>query len=108
MKINVNPMNYASLMKKLHLGVALADRDQNAKNISKFNSETERKLLAAAIKTGQVDKQFLGLGSLGQVDILAQLQSGDFLPNNLMGWSTKTILAGLVVLLLLKLKRTQK
>jgi len=108
MKINVNPMNYSSLMKKLHLGVALADRDQNVKNIAKFNFETERKLLAAAIKTGQVDKQFLGLGSLGQVDIMEQLQSGDFLPNNLMGWSTKTILAGLVVLLLLKLKRTQK
>lgn len=108
MKIDVNPMNYSSLMKKLHLGVSLADRDRNAKEISKFNSDNERRLLASAIKTGQVDKQFLGLGTLGQVDLLAQLQSGSFLPSDFMGWSTKTILAGLAILLLLKLKRVQK
>jgi hypothetical protein len=108
MKINVNPMNYSSLMKKLHLGVALADRDRNAKDISRFNADIERKLLASAVKTGQVDKQFLGLGLLGQVDVMAQLQSGSFLPDELMGWSTKTILAGLAVLLLLKLKRVKK
>lgn len=105
MKINANPMNYSSLMKKLHLGVALADRGRNAKDIARFNSDFERKLLASAVKTGQVDKQFLGLG---QVDVMAQLQSGSFLPDDFMGWSTKTILAGLAVLLLLKLKRTSK
>lgn len=108
MKIDVNPMNYKSLMKKLHLGVSLADRDRNAKEIAKFNSDIERRLLASAVKTGQVDKQFLGLGTLGQADLLAQLQSGSFLPNDFMGWSTKTILVGLAVLLLLKLKRVQK
>jgi hypothetical protein len=105
-KINVSPMNYSSLMNKLHVGVALADRGQHAKNIAKFHSDEERRLLAAAIRTGQVDKQYLG--SFGQVDIMAQLQSGDFLPNDLMGWSTKTILAALAVLLLLKVKRLQK
>jgi len=108
-KINVNPMNYASLMHKLHVGVALADRGANAKNISRFNASEEQKLLASAIKTGQVDKRYLGsLGALGQADLLAQLQTGDFLPDNLMGWSTKTILAGLAVMLLLKVKRLQK
>ena len=101
-------MNYSSLMEKLHVGVALADRGHHAKDIAKFNSDEERRLLASAIKTGQVDKQYLGVGSFGQVDLMAQLQSGDFLPNDLMGWSTKTILAALAVLLLLKVKRLQK
>lgn len=99
-------MNYSSLMEKLHVGVALADRGQNAKNIAKFNSDEERRLLASAIRTGQVDKQYLG--SFGQPDIMGQLQSGDFLPNDFMGWSTKTILVALTVMLLLKVKRLQK
>jgi hypothetical protein len=106
MKINVSPMNYGSLLKKLNMGVALADRDRNVKDIAKFNSEIEQKLLASAVKTGQVDKSFLG--SFGQTDLMAQLQSGDFLPNEFMGWSSKTILAGLALLLLLKIKKARK
>ena len=105
MKVNVSPMNYGSLLKKLSMGVALADRSRNVKEISRFNSEMEQKLIAGAVKTGQVDKQFLGLGDS---DIMTRLQSGELFPNELFGWSTKTVLAALVVLLLLKVKRLQK
>lgn len=105
MKINVSPMNYGSLLKKLNMGVALADRDRNVKEISKFNSEFEQKLVASAAKTGQIDKKFLGLGD---GDLMVQIQSGSLLPDELMGWSTKTILAALTLLLLLKVKRLQK
>jgi len=101
-----NEMNYSSLLNKLKKGVALADRGRNVRDITRFNSNMEQQLVAAAVRTKQIDKQYLG--AFGQTDILAQLQSGDFLPNEFMGWSTKTILAGLAVLLLLKLKRVKR
>lgn len=108
MKVNISPMNYSSLLHKLKVGVSLADRDRSVKEVSKFNSENERQLMAAVIRTGQMDQQHLGLGYFGQTDLMTQIQAGDFLPNEFLGWSTKTILAGLALLLLLKLKKVQK
>lgn len=105
-KINISPMNYSSLLNKLHVGVALADRGQKAKDITKFNQSNEEQLLSSAIRTGQVDPKYLA--GFGQTDLLAQAQSGDFLPDTLWGWSTKTILAGLSILLILKLKKVQR
>lgn len=99
-------MNYGSLLSKLDKGVALADRGKNAREIKHFNSEIEQQLLQAAIRTKQVDKAYL-LG-LGQLDLMAQLQTGEFLPNDFMGWSTKTILAIVTLLLLVKVKRLKK
>jgi len=78
-----NEMNYSSLLNKLKKGVALADRGRNVRDITRFNSNMEQQLVAAAVRTKQIDKQYLG--AFGQTDILAQLQSGDFLPNEFIG-----------------------
>jgi len=41
-------------------------------------------------------------------DLIGKLKTGDMLPDQLFGWSTKTILAGLLALLVLKLKIGKK
>lgn len=42
------------------------------------------------------------------MDIMEQLKTGEAFPDVLFGWSSKTILAGLLALMVLKLKFTKK
>ena len=112
-------MNYQSLDKKLQVGIALADRYRKNVNVSAFNVGAGKAFSQAALKENRPRRGRKGckecnckkgssLGSFGQADIMAQLQSGEFLPNDFYGWSTKTILAALAIMLLLKLKKAQK
>lgn len=102
MKININSqMNYRNIINKLKKGVALSKRQEPLIDITRYGTEAERLIVASASRTGQLE-------GLGQADILAQVQSGDFLPNEFYGWSTKTLLAGLVILLLIKVKRAKR
>ena len=41
-------------------------------------------------------------------DLISKLKSGSVLPDQLFGWSTKTVLAGLLALLIVKLKMGKK
>jgi len=41
-------------------------------------------------------------------DLVGTLKSGEILPDQLFGWSTKTILAGLLGLMIVKMKMSGK
>jgi len=96
-------MDYKCLLKKLKKGVALADREVKVGQVKKFSSKTAKLAFESARDTAQLD----GLDGFGE-DFVTQLRTGAIIPDQYLGWSTKTILAALIVLLILKLKKAQK
>jgi hypothetical protein len=97
MKLTKKQMRRGIIDKKLWKGVALANRKPRSSDIHKFGSAIEKIAYSSARSTRQ-------LNGLGDGEILDQLQSGELIPDQLFGWSIKTILAGLLVLAVLKLK----
>lgn len=92
-------MTYTSVLKKLKKGISLFDRERRADN-----NEIER-IAVASSKKHQFRREFDGLGE----GIVEQIQSGSLLPDELMGWSTKSILALLLVAMIVKNKmRSQR
>lgn len=91
-------MSYDAVMKKLKQGISLFDRDKAAssqeidalaqKNATKYNRKEFR-------------KEFSGLGE----GFMEKIQSGNILPDELFGWSTKSILALLLIAMVVKLKK---
>lgn len=94
-------MHWGNIDSKLKLGVALVDRNNQVMNANKFNSEIEQIAYTSARKTGQFD----GFGQ--QAGIVEQLQSGEIIPDDIYGWSTKTVLVALLLLMLFKVKKMQ-
>lgn len=93
-------MNWRNIDRKLWKGIALDNRKEKASDIYKFGSAIEKLAYSSARATHQLE----GFGDAGIVD---QLQTGELIPDQLFGWSTKTILAGLLALTVLKLKKAQ-
>lgn len=104
MRIGTAKMNYSSIREKLKRGVALSDRKSKASDISRFNSEIEQIAYSSARSTGQLE----GLGNLGDAGIMDQLKSGEIIPDQIFGYSSKTVLALLLLLVLFKVKKLQK
>jgi hypothetical protein len=100
MKLSKSRMKWSSIMTKLKVGVALSDRKSKADDARKFNSDIEKIAYNSAKDTGQIK----GFGEAGFVE---NLQSGDMIPDQLFGWSTKTVLAILLGLMLFKVKKLQ-
>ena len=101
MKLEKSEMNWKKIMKKLKVGVALADRQKKASEVSKFNNSLEKIAYASARSTGQLE-------GFGDQDLVGQLKSGEIIPDQMFGWSTKTVLAALLLLMLFKLKKLQR
>jgi len=91
-------MDWKSLTAKLIKGVALVDRQEKAEQAANRSVNFERAGIAAARAAGE-------LGDFGQAGIMEQLQSGELFPDQIAGFSTKTVLAVVVALLLFKLKK---
>ncbi len=100
MKLSKSEMHWSNIGKKLKVGVALADRQKKSEDVNSFQSSIEKIAYSSARSTGQLE----GFGDAG---LVSQLQSGDIIPDELFGWSTKTILAALLLLLLFKVKKLQ-
>lgn len=98
MRLTEKQMRWNNIGVKLRKGVALADRQQ--KIVNKFGSAIEKIAYSSARSTHQLD----GFGDAG---IISQLQSGELLPDEMFGWSTKTILVILLAFMLLKVKKLQ-
>jgi hypothetical protein len=100
MRLSKSNMNWGSIQKKLKTGIALSDR-KNKVSARKFNSNIEKTAYSSARSSGQ-------LGDFSGGGPLEKLQSGELLPDQIFGWSTKTVLAILLGLLLFKVKKLQK
>lgn len=98
MRLTEKQMRWNNIDDKLKKGVAIAER-QN-KLVNKFGSAIEKIAYSSARATRQLE----GFGDAG---IVAQLQSGELLPDEMFGWSTKTILVILLALMLFKVKKLQ-
>ena len=97
-------MSWDSILLKLKKGIALTDRMEKASTIHRFNSEIDQIAYTSARSTHQLD----GFGDgFGEAGIVAQLQTGEMFPDEMFGWSTKTILAVLLALTVLKLKKSK-
>jgi len=101
MKLSKTQMRWDNITTKLKAGVALAERKAKANDVHKFNSAIEKIAYVSARSSGQMD-------GFGESDIMNQLQTGSLFPDEMFGWSTKTILAVLLALLLLKVKKLQR
>jgi hypothetical protein len=101
MKLSKSRMKWSSIMTKLKVGVALTDRKSKADAARRFNSDIEKIAYNSAKDTGQISKGF------GEAGFVENLQSGDMIPDQLFGWSTKTVLAILLGLMLFKVKKLQ-
>jgi hypothetical protein len=104
MKIKKTGMSWENIEKKLRTGVAIADREQKAQQITNFNNELEKIALQSAKSTGQLD----GFGQEDSGDLLENLKSGSIFPDLVAGFSTKTIFAAMILGLLFKVKSLQK
>ena len=89
MRLSKPRMRWSSITEKLKVGV-----------VHRFNSAIEKIAYTSARTTGQLE-------GFGETDIVGKLQAGDFFPDQLFGWSTKTILAALLLLMLFKVKKLQ-
>jgi len=97
MKVRASQMKYSNIANKLQKGVALTDREEKA---------TQREISRIAISSTRALKQ-LNLRGFGQVEdggLVEQLKAGTLFPDMVFGWSTKTILAVLLGLCVLKAK----
>jgi len=101
MRLTGSAMKYKNIMKRLHKGVALADRETKISGVSKFHNKIERTAFTAARATGQLE----GLGDFGmEDDLLTQIKTGAIFPDEYYGFSTKTILAALLVAMIFRVK----
>lgn len=87
--------DYKVLMHKLRRGMALSNRDFNAAAVANW-PKNSRILYTGAEKAGVLE----GLGD----DLVEQFKTGTWAPDELLGISVKTILAGLVVLMVVRAK----
>jgi hypothetical protein len=100
MRLTKKQMRWNNIDRKLKVGVGIAKRQEKASDVHKFGSAIEKIAYSSARTTHQLE----GFGDAG---IVEQLQSGELLPDEMFGWSTKTILVILLALLLFKVKKLQ-
>jgi len=94
-------MSWDTILKKLKVGISLADRETKAQsNPRRFHSAIDKIAFSSAKSTHQLD-------GFGEAGIVEQLQTGALFPDEMFGWSTKTILVILLGLCLLKLKKAK-
>ena len=103
MRLTKSSMKYKNIIKKLRKGIGLADRETKVSEVSRFNSDIERIAFTAARSTGQLE----GFDDFGE-DLISQLKTGSLLPDEYMGWSTKTILVALLIAMVLRVKTLKK
>lgn len=97
MRRSKTDMNYGNVLKKLKKGVAIQDRYKKA------SVELQKIMVRSAAKAGLTNRP-ADLGDFGADDFFEKIKSGDMLPDEVYGWSIKSILTILLVLLVLKLK----
>ena len=105
-------MNYKNVINKLKKGIAIADRETMPNKVHMFNDKTERLLYVGARNTDQLEAPITpltlnGLDGFGE-DFVSQIRSGSLMPDYLLGWSTKSILALLILALAFKIKKLKK
>lgn len=66
--------------------------------VTKWVSPNSELLFKSAESTGQME----GLGQEDLSTLISKLRTGELVPDQLAGWSTKTILASLLLLMVLK------
>jgi hypothetical protein len=113
----VSITEYDVLREKLDKGVAIANRREKFSDISsKIAKIAYMPILKQknfnpfkSIVSREVFKPIIQLGGFGEFgDFISRMKSGEMLPDVLFGWSTKTILAILLVLMVLKLKSLKR
>jgi hypothetical protein len=96
-------MNRKNISRKLSKGIALTKREDDRE--VKLKLPKPRKIRSNDRFDYVPTCSFEGFDDYGDYgDFFEQLKSGNLLPDELYGYSTKTILAILLVLLVLKLK----
>jgi hypothetical protein len=93
-------MDWESISDKLRKGMALVDRHKTTVQTANATLSLEK----AAVRAAQAGGNFDGFG---QASLVEQLQTGELFPDQIAGFSTKTVLVLIVLLLLLKLKKLQ-
>jgi len=93
-------MSWDTILKKLKTGIALTDREDKASEDLQFHSFIDQVAYSSAKATHQLD-------GFGEAGIVEQLQTGELFPDEMFGWSTKTILVVLLGLCLMKLKKAK-
>ena len=95
-------MNRANIQRKLQKGMALAKREDEAQQVITKAVNTVLDKPVPVCTLGEYE-DFADYGNF-----IDQLKGGNMLPDELFGWSTKTILAALLALLIFKLKSMRK
>lgn len=99
MKLNLQWNDILPILKK---GVILEKKQLNPNQKTLFASPNSRIIFDSARSTGQMHGYFGQEASSGYI---SQIKTGELFPDQVMGWSTKSILVGLLVLMILKVQR---
>lgn len=92
------------ITEKLEDGLKFRRWKINPKKVHAWANPTSKMAFLGARASGQLKPQKDGFGQESGSSIVAQLQTGELFPDQLVGWSTKTILAGLLVLAIFKMR----